>query len=219
MEGFKSLDKMKADNDELPLPIEDIAIQLIDRLESVHRAGFLHVDVHKRNIMVSQSNGRVVLLDFGLAVPISEHKNPDFVNLFLSSIYEQVRQPLHPIDDIERLMYVFLHYSFGPLPWESFVGMHEAMEAEQEPTRDVKAVLQMLEQRIFVLKSELVRNKEYLTSNNVAQPFIKILEYVNRMRPLRASVSFTVDYETLRAMLREGKEPVLPVRLLKEKKD
>jgi serine/threonine protein kinase len=218
MEGFKSLDKMKADNDELPLPIEDIAIQLIERLESVHRAGFLHVDVHKRNIMVSQSDGRVVLLDFGLALPISGHKNSDFVNLFLSSIYEQVRQPLHPIDDIERLMYVLLHYSFGPLPWASFVGMHEAMEAELEPTKDVTAGLQMLEQRIFELKFELVWNKEYFTSNHVAQPFIKILEYVDLMRPLRESVSFTVDYETLRAMLREGQEPVLPVRLLKEDK-
>jgi serine/threonine protein kinase len=212
MEGFKSLDKLMKEQEPLPLPIEEIAVSLLDRLEAVHRAGFVHVDVHKRNIMVNPS-GDVVLLDFGLAIPISEHKKPA-MNLFYSSIHEQIRQPLHPIDDVERLVYVCLQYSYGPLPWSSFVGMHEGLEREAEATKGVLSVLKRLEERVFELKQALLfgEDAEYFESNKVSSGFRKMLHYIKEMMPVRNSLSFSVDYAYLRGVLREGREPGLPIR-------
>ena len=216
LSGYKSLAALQAAKSEPPLPIEDIAIALIDRLQAVHAAGFVHVDVHKRNIMVSSEG--VALIDFGLAVRVSEHKNPEYVNVFLSSFFEQIGKPLHPIDDIERLMYVLLHFGYGPLPWASLMRMHETIEREQQPTKEVIAVKLELEKAIVQLKTELSTDEgsEYFERNDVPSGFQLILKYVADMRPVRESASFSLDYNYLRSVLRADKEAPLPVRQLRE---
>lgn len=219
LSGYKSLAAMHAAGQEPFVPMEDIAIALIDRLEAVHAAGYVHVDVHKRNIMVSAEG--VALIDFGLAVRVSERKNPDYLNVFLSSVFEQTRQPLHPIDDIERLMYVLLHFGYGPLPWTSLMRMHETIDREQKPTKEVTAVILALEQGIFQLKTELLtyEGNEYFDKYNVPSGFRLILKYVADMRPVRESTSFSLDYNYLRSVLRADKEALLPVRQLREATD
>ena len=49
-------------------PIMEIAIQCAQALHAVHKAGFLHGDVHTGNFLID--GGRVCLVDFGLARPI-----------------------------------------------------------------------------------------------------------------------------------------------------
>ena len=218
MDGYKSLDKLES----LPMGIEDVAIALIDRLEAVHHAGFVHVDVHKRNIMLKTSeiegtSSPVILLDFGLAVPLREPKTSDQVNLFLASVCEQARVPLHPIDDIERLMYVLLHYEFGPLPWALQAEMHREMVKNEAPSKEVSVVLHSLEQRILQLKQEFLIGEGtdgFFETQNVPIGFRKILEYIAQSRPVRDSMSFSVDYRYLKAMMREGRGDPLPVREL-----
>jgi serine/threonine protein kinase len=220
MSEYKSLDKFRESREPLPMSIEDIAITLIDRLEAVHRAGYVHVDVHKRNIMVkTTSPSDVVLLDFGLAVPLREPKKSHQVNLFLSSVHEQARQPLQPIDDIERLMFVLLHYAYGPLPWALTAEMHMEIVRNEEILREeVSQLLHSLNQRIFQGKLSLIfgQDVEYFETYNVPKNFRRIFKYIAQSRAMRDSMSFSVDYRLLKSFIREGQDDLLPVRQLGE---
>lgn len=54
-----------------------LAIQLLDAVQAVHRAGFLHRDIKPSNVHLCE-DGRVVLIDFGIACPIADldHRLP-----------------------------------------------------------------------------------------------------------------------------------------------
>lgn len=55
-----------------PLPVPEcarIAARAAEALAHAHAQGVLHRDVTSRNIMVARGDGRVVLVDFGLALP------------------------------------------------------------------------------------------------------------------------------------------------------
>lgn len=197
LEG-KSLDKFSSVSD-LPIPLNQMAIQLIDRLQAVHSAGFVHVDMHKRNIMVQED--RVCLLDFGLAVRIREPKNPLYVNLFLSSENEQARNPLYPIDDIERLMYVLMDFQVE-LPWTSLMRMREQMDQETR-SRDVQAVVTSLEARILAMKVEFHTNNAFFErhARDLPPAYRQILKYIAEHRPVRENPDFTIDYSYLKSLL------------------
>ena len=44
----------------------NIAIQLLDRIETLHSLGYVHRDLKPKNVMVEHSNETIVLIDFGL---------------------------------------------------------------------------------------------------------------------------------------------------------
>jgi serine/threonine protein kinase len=59
-----------------PLPVAEvrrIALQLVDALRAVHRAGLVHSDVKPANIQLCD-DGRVVLMDFGIAAAIDDQE-------------------------------------------------------------------------------------------------------------------------------------------------
>jgi serine/threonine protein kinase len=59
-----------------PLPVAEvrrIALHLVDALRAVHRAGLVHSDVKPANIQLCD-DGRVVLMDFGIAAAIDDQE-------------------------------------------------------------------------------------------------------------------------------------------------
>lgn len=54
-----------------------IAIQVINALEIIHRAGYLHMNVKPANMVVDNSTSppRIILKDFTLAIPYNTHRN------------------------------------------------------------------------------------------------------------------------------------------------
>src|SRR5262245_39763667 len=55
---------------DLPLPaaeVADLGARIADALEALHRQRVVHLDVKPSNIMIRESNGEAVLLDFGLS--------------------------------------------------------------------------------------------------------------------------------------------------------
>jgi serine/threonine protein kinase len=213
LDGFTSLDKYTNPAD-IPLPVEQIAISLLDRLESVHAAGFVHVDIHKRNIMVDGETGEVDLIDFGLAVKITEHKSPAFVNLYLSSTVEQARSPLYPVDDIERLVFVLLDCFYGPLPWISMMRMRESLDKKLREGPEVLALAAALEKRIWAAKSKLFADDEFFASRSIHPGFRRVLEYIEQTAEMRKSESFPIDYNLLRSYFRDPAD--LPTDALTE---
>lgn len=54
-------------------------LPVLDGLEAVHAAGFLHRDVKPENIQVREPDGHLVLLDFGSAAQVAAATDPDAV--------------------------------------------------------------------------------------------------------------------------------------------
>ncbi|KAF2276436.1 Pkinase-domain-containing protein, partial [Westerdykella ornata] len=65
---------------------KDLAKQLFEGLEYLHRRGVLHRDIKAANILVSNT-GQLKLADFGLARFYSKHRNIDYTNRVITIWY------------------------------------------------------------------------------------------------------------------------------------
>lgn len=158
---------------EFPLEIHEIVTQLISRLEAVHAAGFIHADVHRRNVLVS--DGKVFLIDFGLALSLAESRVPQFVNLFVGSVHEQMRDALHPVDDIQRLVYVVIHQFYADLPWADLYSLRDKLERDHVCGK----VCLLVEESILMKKLDLAGAVRYFAQNQIPQQLRTMLKYVS----------------------------------------
>lgn len=107
-----------------------IGIQIIQRLEAIHRKGFLHRDIKANNFMIGKEEKRnvVYIIDFGLAkryrdpktgahIPFKEGKSlvgtARYASIASHLGYEQGRK-----DDLESLGFLLLYFLRGKLPWQ-----------------------------------------------------------------------------------------------------
>ena len=201
-----------------PIPITNLVHELITRLESVHNAGYVHVDVHRRNILVNVQTGGVALIDFGLAVAQDEHKNPKYVNLYLSGVHEGAQLPMLPVDDIERLVYVLINQFYAPLPWSDLFKFREKIEADlieamkarlavPVPVSDsldrFKEVLNRIDGRVLAKKAELVGDLNFFTTNRIPLQLRSLLKYAQTWD---RNNSGKINYSYLRALFLGGIE-------------
>ncbi|MFG1817742.1 serine/threonine-protein kinase [Kribbella sp. NPDC049174] len=72
-----------------PLPtteVRRIALHLVDALRAIHRAGLVHSDVKPSNVQLCD-DGRVVLMDFGIAAAVDGHQTPSSESMAGSPAY------------------------------------------------------------------------------------------------------------------------------------
>lgn len=107
-----------------------LAIQLIDRIEQIHRCHFLHRDIKPDNFLMGRSSNRKILfaIDMGLSkrfqhpttlehISYRDHKKftgtPRYASINTHHGIEQSRR-----DDLESLGYMLMYFNLGKLPWQ-----------------------------------------------------------------------------------------------------
>ncbi|NMO54570.1 serine/threonine protein kinase [Actinoplanes sp. TBRC 11911] len=76
---------IEADGRSAPRMVKHLALRLLDAVQAVHRAGFLHRDIKPSNVFLCE-DGRVVLIDFGIACPIADLDNRLPTGAFMGSL-------------------------------------------------------------------------------------------------------------------------------------
>lgn len=101
-----------------------IGLQVVDRLEALHKIGFLHRDVKPDNLAIglAEKNKIIYLFDFGLALPIGqampkEEKGKVVGTLGFMSCRAHEGKQQGPSDDVESLIYTLIYLAEGTLPW------------------------------------------------------------------------------------------------------
>lgn len=120
-----------------------IGLQLVTRLEQIHRKGFVHRDIKANNFMIGGGDDRkvVYVIDFGLAkrfrdlrtgqhIPVKGGKSlvgtARYASIASHEGFEQCRR-----DDLESLGYLLLYFLIGKLPWQG-IQIHSKTEKYKE---------------------------------------------------------------------------------------
>jgi serine/threonine protein kinase/Tfp pilus assembly protein PilF len=115
-----------------PREAAEIVHQAVSGIEAVHRAGVFHRDLKTRNLM-RQPDGRVVVMDFGLARPLDDASRTvtnGLVGTFAYMAPEQLRgEPSDQRADLYALGLMFHELLTGRLP--------SLAESKQEKRRDI----------------------------------------------------------------------------------
>ena len=124
----KSLSKLKKEaGGRLPTStVIELGEQMLNRLEAIHRKGFLMYDIHLGNFLVKDKT--VYAIDLGMAFPyiikgrhISEGASfipRSYKNYTFASKRDCRNRIVSRRDDLERFLYVLVRLNTGSLPWD-----------------------------------------------------------------------------------------------------
>lgn len=103
-----------------------IAGQILNRLEDIHRLGYLMYDLHLGNFVLD--DGIVYAIDLGMAFPyLVDGKHIEFGESFLPQKYKHRKLSsrrdsegfmVSRRDEMERFLYLLVTLNVGSLPWE-----------------------------------------------------------------------------------------------------
>ena len=102
-----------------------IGIQLLDRIQALHKLGILHLDIKPDNICLGKNNQEVNLIDFGLSkrwhnkgLHVPHKSNQPFCgHLIFASRWAALGETMSRRDDICSLVYTLLYLAGRKLPW------------------------------------------------------------------------------------------------------
>ena len=104
-----------------------VAIQMLNRIEALHREGFLAYDLHLGNFLYK--GGTVYLIDLGLACPYmvdGKHVAPTGTHIpnrvknhDLTTRHDTNGETYSRRDDVERVLILVVYLMTGRLPWSN----------------------------------------------------------------------------------------------------
>lgn len=103
-----------------------IGVKLINQLEKIHDLGILHRDIKPGNILITQDQKNLKLIDYGIATHyIVKSKHKDFKTrrkhkgtALFASINTHLGFRQSRRDDLESLCYSLIYLINGTLPWD-----------------------------------------------------------------------------------------------------
>ena len=109
-----------------------IGIQILNRIESLHKKGFIHRDIKPDNFLIGTSNkkSRIYMIDMGLSKRyihnndhIAYRTDKGFTGSFrYSSIRNHKGIEQSRRDDLESIGYMLIFFLKGRLPWQGLKG-------------------------------------------------------------------------------------------------
>ena len=106
-----------------------IAIQCLERLESVHSKGIIHCDIKPENFVIGLDDKRFIyLLDFGMSKKYRSDRTKNHIQFSITKTMTGTARyastnalsglQLSRRDDLESLSYVILYFLVRKLPWQ-----------------------------------------------------------------------------------------------------
>ena len=142
-----------------------IAIQSINRLEQIHKQGFIHRDIKPDNFLVGygQNKDIIYLVDFGLSKKYIDSHYRNDKNLVGSLRYASIRNhkgiEQSRRDDLESLGYMIIYFINGCLPWQNVQKKTEKEIIEERRLSENPKTLEELSKK-YKISRERVRQIE-----------------------------------------------------------
>ena len=133
-----------------------IALQMLNRIENIHKHFFIHRDIKPENFLIGskEKSNIIFLIDFGLSkkykdsktnqhIPYKEGKNLTgtvrYASIFTHLGFEQSRR-----DDLEGISYVLIYFLKGSLPWMGMKGKNKKEKYDKIKNKKINTSLDKL---------------------------------------------------------------------------
>jgi len=195
-----------------------LGLQLINRLQSMHKLGLIHRDVKPNNFTWGNftnhnymqdkkvnNNGidlnTIFLIDFGLSCPYLDledgtlYKNIIGIKFVgtqkFSSLNSHLGVRLSRKDDLESLMYALIYFYKGKLPWQDIKAKEEA-----ERSRKVKEMKYRItsSQLCNGMPSEIEKMMSYIKNMNFDE-FPNYNRLINGLKTILKGINYSLNLE------------------------
>ncbi|KAA6396993.1 MAG: putative Tau-tubulin kinase [Streblomastix strix] len=118
-------------------------VQAIEAIQALHKAGFVHRDIKPSNFVIGstvETSNMIYLIDFGLSkklnmkdgIVVMPSMNGNFRGTTrYASLNSHLGKEVGRNDDLMSLIYIFVEFYTGSLPWKNMNDMDEVMHLKE----------------------------------------------------------------------------------------